>query len=324
MKKFTSALLALFLAVSIAACSAPASSPASSQEAQSSSSVAVSQGVQQAKPTQDRVGNEITVPENVTKIASLSPAFTVVLEDLGLLDKLVAMDTYSSFSLETPQEGVLELNMMQPDLEQLAALAPDIIFVSNLSSAGGADIFAPLREMGICVAEIPTADTVEAILEDVQFIADCTGETEKGEQLVETANETIQQVADKLKDVKEKPLVYFEISPAPNLYTTGSGTYLNQLIEMAGGENIFKDLNSWAAIGEEAVVTASPADIFTGVEDMPETVEEILSREAWVNVPAVENKQVYFIAPAISQQPTHRVVEGLLQMMEQIHPELAA
>ncbi len=323
MKKLTSALLALLLAVSIAACSSPASSQ-SAVNSQSTSSIAASQEVQQGKPTQDRAGNTITVPETVTKIASLSPAYTVILEDLGLLDKLVALDSYSNTALKNPLENVLEMDMMQPDLEQLAALAPDIIFVSNLSSAGGTDIFAPLRDMGICVAEVPTPDTVAGILEDVQFIADCAGETEKGQKLVADATATLTMVESKLDGTEEKPLVYFEVSPAPDLYTTGNGTYLNEMIELAGGENIFKDLTSWAKVGEEAVVAAAPAVIFTGVDYMPEPVQEILSREAWSNVPAVEKQQVYFIAPAISQQPTHRIVEGIVQMMEQIHPEVAA
>ena len=94
-----------------------------------------------AKPQEDRAGNPITVPEEVNSIISLAPATTQILCDLGLADKIVAVDTNSPQYAEELTEDVMQFDMMEPDLEQILNAEPDIIFVSNMSSQGGDDIF---------------------------------------------------------------------------------------------------------------------------------------------------------------------------------------
>lgn len=301
MKKVVSLVLATVLILALAACSSANGG---------------------GGETTDRAGNPITVPAKVEKIVSLSPAFTVILSDLGMGDKIVAMDSYSAFGFEGDTEGILLLDMSAPDLEQLAALQPDIVFVSNISSGGGSDVFKPLRDANICIAEIPTPDTVQGVLEDVAFIASSVGAKAEGEKLVNQAKEKLKKAEDLLKTTEQRPLVYFEIAPAPTLYTTGSGTYLDELITLAGGTNIFADQTSWAQVTEESVLLANPDVILTGVNYIDEPVSEILSRPGWEVTAAVENEKVYYIPPEISQQPTHHVVDGLLLMLEKIHPEL--
>ncbi len=322
MKKVLSFVMVAVLLATLCACGGEA--PASSAVA----AVAIADGntpMAGPAPAQDRAGNPIVVPEQVNKIVSLAASTTRVLCDLGLGGQLVAVDTYSvdNLSANVPQD-ILLLDMMAPDLEQLAQLAPDIIFVSNLSSAGGADIFAPLKESGICVADIPTPVTVAGIFEDVQFIADCTGKSAEGARLVQDAQDILDNAAALLAQTNERPTVYFEVSPSPNLYSTGAGTYLNELVTLAGGSNIFKDQDSWIAVTEESVVTAAPDVIFTAVDFLPEPTEEILARAGWETVPAVENAAVYSVDTAASQQPTHHVAEAVWQMLEYLHPELAA
>ena len=71
-----------------------------------------------AAPAQDRAGNDIAVPAEVNRIISLAPATTQIIESLGMMDKLVAVDTQTPLYVE----GVSELpqfDMMQPDIEQI-------------------------------------------------------------------------------------------------------------------------------------------------------------------------------------------------------------
>lgn len=273
--------------------------------------------------TKDRAGNAIVLPEEVNSIVSLAASTTQILNDLGLSDKLVAVDSYSAFLLgDSATQDLVILDMTQPDLEQLTKLKPDIIFVSNISSGGGQDIMMPLRDSGVCVAEIPTPETVQGTLEDVQFIADSTNTTEKGKALVAEATATLEKIAKALKEEKrEAPRVYFEVAPAPNLYSTGNSTYLNELITLAGGKNIFADNDGWIAVTEESVLLADPEYIFTAVDFIEDATDEIKSRAGWENVSAISSEQVHFIAPEISQQPTHHIVEAIWEMHTQMYPE---
>ena len=271
--------------------------------------------------TTDRSNNAILVPDKVEKIVSMAAATTRILVDLGLGDKLVAVDTYSALNLPAEQSAsIVQLDMMAPDLEQLSALQPDILFVSELSSAGQEDIYASLREAGVCVAEIPTPSTVDGVFEDVLFIANCTGKSAEGEKIVTEARARLEKIAQMLEGVEERPKVYYEVSPAPDCYTTGTGTYMNELIELAGGVNIFAEQEGWLAVSEETIVSAQPDVIFTGVDFLPDPVGDIKDRAAWKELPALRNDKVVFIDPQDSQQPTHHIVDAIEIMLEVLHP----
>ena len=138
----------------------------------------------QTLPTQDRAGKPITVPEEVNTIISLAPATTQILCDLGLAEKIVAVDSNSPMYAAQLSADVLQFNMMEPDLEQIMAAEADIVFVSTMSSQGGDDVFQPVRDAGVCVAEIPTSNSIEDVKKDVQFVADCVGMSAEGKALV--------------------------------------------------------------------------------------------------------------------------------------------
>src|SRR5699024_8378576 len=101
------------------------------------------------RPDMDRSGNPITLPDQVDAIISMAPSATQTLLDLGMKDKLIAVDTYSAvyFGLE----DLPTFDMMEPDTEQMAVLGADLIFTTGMSASGGADPFKPLRDIGVCV-----------------------------------------------------------------------------------------------------------------------------------------------------------------------------
>ena len=191
MKKRWSVLAALFLTAGLTAC---AGTGAEQTQSAAEPPSAVETEVQTENQAEAQTGTpEETVfrirgrgrwtPQSRRKIAqgihhrtgrseqhhSLAPATTQILCDLGLADKIVAVDTNSPQYAEELTEDVMQFDMMEPDLEQILNAEPDIIFVSNMSSQGGDDIFKSVRDAGICVAEIPTSNSIEDVKEDVRF-----------------------------------------------------------------------------------------------------------------------------------------------------------
>ncbi len=274
-------------------------------------------------PTVDPSGAPIKVPEKIERIVVMAPSITQSIVALGEGDKIIAHDN-QSVGLEGVKEGLPEFNIMAPDAEQLAALTPDIVFVSSLSAAGGENPFQPLADLGICIAVIPTSNSIEAIKSDIEFVAAVLGKAEEGRKITADMQAEIDRIAEIGKTVTQKKKVYFEIAAAPEPYSFGSGVFLNEMIEIIGAENIFADQQSWMSVEIESAVAANPDVILTNVNYIEDAVGEILNREGWGEVMAVKNKEVYYIDNLASSLPNQNIVQALNEMAKAIYPDLYA
>lgn len=295
--------------------------PSQSAEAQESTSSQESAPSQESTlPTQDRAQNPITVPDSIEKIVSLAPATTQVLDSLGLKDKIVAVDTQTPLYVEG-LESLPQFDMMAPDAEALIALEPDIIFVSGISMVEGDDPLKAVKDVGICVAEIPSSESIEGVKEDIQFIADCCSQGEKGKEITGQMQQDIDEIAAIGQTITEKKTVMFEISALPSIYSFGDGVFLDEMLEIIGAENVFADQQSWISVTEESAIAANPDVILTSVNYIDDPVGEILGRTGWENVNAVKNKEVYAIDNGASSLPNQHIVDALKQMAKAVYPE---
>jgi len=271
-------------------------------------------------PTVDRAGNAIEVPETIEMIVSLAPAITQVLEDLDAKDRLVAVDTFSPFSV-AGLDDLPQFDMMLLDLEQLLVLAPDVIFASEISFGMDADVFAPLIDAGMLVVKIPTSHSIDGIADDVQFIADVLGLHAEGEALVSEMQAEVAEIRAIGATIADSRTVLFEISPSPYLFSFGSGVFLNEMIEIVGAQNILSSEIGWLPVSEEVIIYNNPDVILTNVTFLDDPVQEILSRGGWSGVSAVANGNVYRITEDLTSVPNHRIVEGLREIARAVYPE---
>lgn len=274
-----------------------------------------------ALPLTDRAGNEITVPEEITKVVSMAPSTSQVLDELGLTDLLIAVDTQTPLYVEGTSD-LPQFDMMTPDCESLLALNPDIVFVTGMSYTGAEDPYAELVTAGICVAQIPSSESLSAICDDILFISSCFNMEEEGEEILAEMEARIDAVRTAAKDITEKKTVLFEIAALPYLYSFGEGVFLDEMIHLIGAENVFDDQTGWISVTEESAVAANPDVILTSVNYVEDAVGEILGREGWENVEAVKNEQVYYIDNAASSLPNHHVADALEQMAKAVYPEV--
>ena len=272
-------------------------------------------------PTTDRAGNEITVPEEINSIISMAPSITEVLVDLGFGDKIIAVDKYSKDIPGLP-EGIPNFDIMTPDAEQLVALNPDIVFASGMSMSKGTDPFKPIKDMGICLAYIPSSDSIQGIYDDIMFISEVVQAQEKGQEIVDTMEAKIAEIKEISSTITEKKTVYFEISGLPKLYSFGKGVFLNEMIEIIGATNVLADQESWIAVSDEVIVANDPDVIITNVDYIENAVDEIKSRTGWENVKAIKNGDVYFVDKDASSLANHNIVKALEQMAEAIYPDI--
>lgn len=312
----------------MAACSAPAASTSasvSSTAASSASTGASSETAAVAKPTEDRSGAAITLPDNVETVISMAPSITQTLMDLGCTDQIIALDANSA-KMENAPQGLPVFDMMTPDAEQMATLVPDVIFVSSISSSGGEDPFQPLQELGATVVCIPTSSSLEDIYEDVTFLGQVMGKTERADEINQNLKSEIDRIAALGASIPEdqRKTVYFEISAAPSAYSTGSGTYMDEMISLIGANNMMADkAEGWTSVDSEVVVSGNPDVILTNVEYILKIpVGEIKSREGWEAVTAVKNSDVYQIDKQSSSLPNENIVSALEEMGKAVYPEV--
>ena len=311
MKKFTLTMMTLGLVATLglAGCG--------KQEKKATTS---SEKTEVTLPTKDRSGKEITLPKEATKIISLVPSTTEVIEDLGKTDQLIAVDTQSS-TMMTDLKKLPQMDMMAVDAEKLIALKPQIVYVNDINLASSESVWKQVEDAGITVVNIPTSPSIKAIKEDVQFIADSLSEHEKGQKLIKTMDQDIDEVAKIGKTIKKPKTVLFEVAALPDIYSFGNGTFLNEMIETIGAKNVLANEKGWLPVTEEAAIAAKPEVILTNVNYMKDPAKEILARKNWENVPAVQNKEVFEIDNMSSSLPNNHITKALKQMAKAVYPE---
>ena len=131
--------------------------------------------------------------------------------------------------------------------------------------------------------------------------------------------EAIKAIGDTITDKKK---VYFEIGASSSLYSFGNETFLNEMIEIIGAENIFANENSWISPTPESVIDANPDVILTNVPDANgvKSIDSIKARDGWDSVTAVKEDQVYQIDKNSSSRPSQNVIKALKEMAKAVYP----
>ena len=139
-------------------------------------------------------------------------------------------------------------------------------------------------------------------------------------KLIDNFLNKLKKIKESTKNLQKKKKIYFEINPEPQIFSFGSNTFLHDMIDIVGGENIFENNNGWFLVSKEIILEKDPDIIFT---NFPSTnaVENILQREYWQNLSAIKNKKVFYIDES-SLRPSHRIISALEQMKNFISEDL--
>jgi iron complex transport system substrate-binding protein len=268
----------------------------------------------------DRAGNETALPARMDRIISGAPSNSEIIAGLGLGDKIIAIDTYSA-GIEGINAKAVQIDFGNPDAEALIGLNPDLIIAAGVNMfRAGEDAFKLISDAGIPVFYIPTSNSIEEIYQDIEFLARLLNAREKGDTLVTDMKRQVNEIAAIGAGITDKASVYFEISPAPYIYSMGRETFINQMIEIVGAKNIFDDVTGWIAPGAESIIERNPDVILSNVNYIDNPLGEIKSRDGFSNISAVKNNRLYLI-DANSSRPSHHVAAALQQIAKAVYPD---
>jgi len=272
------------------------------------------------RPGVDREGFAITLPGEINTIISIGPSNTEVLVALGFGDKIISADRHSD-NVEGIAEGVAVLDLLSLDAEFVLELNPDIVLVTGMTRVFGDD--HPLRlvtEAGIAVIYMPTSMSIAEIMEDIRFIAAVMDAHGAGEDIIADMQTEIDAIREIAATISETRTVYFEISPAPTMWTLGANTFIHEMIELVGAVNIFADEDGWLGVADEVLLEASPDVIITSVNHIDDPVAEIMSRPGWDAITAVRNGDVFQVDTNYTNRQSHNIIIGLREIAVAIYP----
>ena len=269
------------------------------------------------KVVDDR-GIEVTFEEVPETIISLQPSNTEILFELGVGEQIVGATDYDTYP-EAAQKIERVSTSTVIDAERVVALNPDVVIAYT---SGDEAQITQLEDAGLKVFVIASATSFDDVYTDIIQLSEVMNVEEKGEEVVADIKAQIAAVQEKTNTLETKKKVYYEVSPAPDIWTTGSDTFQQEIMDHAGVENTFADQKSWLSVTEEDVITRNPEVIITPATYMENAVDEILGRAGWDKIQAIANKEVYLVDGDIMSRPGPRIGEAVEIMAQSVYPEL--
>ncbi|EQC2008060.1 ABC transporter substrate-binding protein [Listeria monocytogenes] len=250
----------------------------------------------------DATGNTITLEEAPTKIVSLMPSNTEILFALDLGDKVKGVTAYDDYPKEA--QKVEKVTSTSVDTEKIIAIKPDLVLGHESMLATEKDAYQLLKDAGINVFVVPDATDLKAAEKSIITVGKLTGKEKEAKKVTDSMEEQKVAIEKKAKELKTSPKVWIEISP--DLYTAGKGTFMNEMLELAGGTNVVTE-SGFIPYNEEKVVELQPDIILSVYPDAKATIQK---RAAWKDIPAVKNDKIYEMDANKLSRPGPRLLEG--------------
>lgn len=271
----------------------------------------------------DALGEDVTIKEKPKRIVSLIPSNTEIVYTLGLGDQIVGVTELDNYPEEVKnKEKVGDMNF---NVEKIISLKPDLVLAHASSAANAKEGLNQLKEAGITVFVVENATSFEQVYQTIQTIGKITGTKEKADEIVQNMKTKVNELKEKAKNIKddEKQKVFVEISAPPQLYTTGKGTFMDEMLAIINAENAAGDQEGWPQITEEAVVKLNPDTIIITYGNYVENAtEQVLGRKGWENVTAIKEKRVYEVNEDLVSRPGPRLVEGVEELAKAVYPDV--
>mgnify|MGYP002375808119 CR=1 FL=1 len=262
------------------------------------------------------------------RIVSTAPSITEMLYALGLGDRVVGVTTYCHYPPDARSKPKIG-TYIEPNFERIAALKPDLVVIQK----NPINMAARLGALKLNVLEV-SHDTVDEVFVSMQRIADAGGVSQRGREVIANLQRRLNDTRDRMARLPKRKMMFI-VGRSPDsiedLIAVGRASYLNGVIEIAGGANIFKDaIAPYPKVGMEDVLARNPEAI-VDMGDMSQTegVTEAHKRAVVVlwsryrTVAAVRNHAVYAVASDIFTVPGPRMVEAAEAFAKMLHPEAA-
>jgi iron complex transport system substrate-binding protein len=264
----------------------------------------------------DEAGRRLSVPSRPERIITLAPNLTEIVYAVGAGHRLVGNTTYCDYPQEAQQVSKVG-DTLQPNIERIIALKPDLILISTASQLEA--FTTQLNERNISVYVTDPRD-LEAVFRSIERLGDVLDERERAAKVAGNLRARSLAVEEKVK-TRDPLKVFYQVSAEP-LYTAGRDSFITDLISRAGGKSVTAEVaGAWPRYSNEAALATQPEAIVMPTGDSMGAAANAEVNAALKNSPAVREGRVYRINGDLLSRPGPRLVEGLEQLARALHPE---
>lgn len=249
---------------------------------------------------------------NARRIVSLNPATTELLLALGAVDRLVgrtSWDLYSPAVRRVPDLG----NGIRPNIEAVLETRPDLVILYGSED----NVIAAQRLRGAGVATLSLKlDRIAQFERAALLVGAAVGREDRARAVVDSVHRTLDSVRSAVAG-KARPRAFWHVWDAP-IITIGRGSFLHELLEIAGGENVYGDVEAPSPRVElEDIAQRDPSIVLAG----PDGARRIRSDQRWRAVRAVRNGRVMVVDTNLVARPSVRLGEAAVSLARLLHPD---
>lgn len=264
----------------------------------------------------DEVGREVTFSFPPKRIVSLAPNITEILFSLGLDEEVVGVSIHCNYP-EKAKSRVRVGSYISIDFERVISLKPDLIIATGAGNPR--EMVERLERLGF-PSFVIFPKRFEDVLQSIRHLGRVSAKEREALSIIESMQRRKEKVAERTKTLY-RPKVFLQIGESP-IVTVGKGSFGDDLIRLAGGENVAgKDKEMYPRLGMEEILKRSPEVILISSMNPKGDYERILREwERWKMIPAVKQGRIHLIDSDLIDRPSPRIIEGLEEMATLIHP----
>jgi len=268
---------------------------------------------------------QLQAQQRPRRIVSTAPSITEALFALGLGDQVVGVSRYCDYPPQVaklPKVG----SYIRPDLEAIARLAPDLVILQIASS----DLTGRLKALHIAFVEVPHG-SLDDVFTGIQIIAVSAGVPDRSATLVSQIRSALQSVEAKARTMPAAQVIAIvnrRQGTLTDLTAVGPDNYLNQILEIAGGDNVLAKtgLLRYPHISLETIIRENP-DVILDLSSLQDTEEMRQAARPAVlslwgqnkSLKAVRSGRVYFGTSSALLVPGPRAPQAAEMLFEFMH-----
>lgn len=262
----------------------------------------------------DATGTTVTVESEPNRVVALQASAAQTMWEIGAQKKVVGLPIGQHTAYLNGSNNRTDITKQDgytTNIERTVSLNPDLVLAPNTVSN---ETVEKLRSAGVTVYKFGFGQSIKDIYNKTTRTGKLVGACQGANQRVKTMNETVSSIKSAVEG-REHPRVLYLMGGG---FTAGNGTFINEIITAAGGENIATNvgITGYKEINPESVIKQDPQWIVVGSD-----TSTIPNRTAYSETTALKTNQTVVVNSNYVSQPAPRVVTPMKKLAGTFHPD---